>query len=518
LKTQNKLLMAFGALALLVLITSMLGLRTASTTNEAFDGYVHGPAYRMALANHVIDATNARAIAARNLVLTNDAARLAAEKEAVTKAHQAVQDNLAKLRESASHVDDPKVKELVDAIAAVEANYGPVALDIVSKATTGEREAAIAKMNAQCQPLLTALLAAAQTYLEYGASRADAEVQRAGTAYADARWVLIAALVTAFGVALALGVLIPRNLMRSLGAEPADLSLAAKRIADGDLSPVPGAQHARTDSVLASMAAMRTNLARIVSQVRQGSDGVATASNQIAQGNQDLSGRTEQQASALQQTASSMEELGSTVRQNADNARQADQLARGATNVAQQGGAVVAEVVQTMKGINDSSRRIAEIIRTIDGIAFQTNILALNAAVEAARAGEQGRGFAVVAGEVRNLAQRSAEAAREIKALITDSVERVEQGSTLVDKAGATMSEVVDSIRRVSDIVGEISNARTEQANGVAQVGSAVTQMDQATQQNAALVEQSAAAATSLQQQAQQLVQAVAVFRHAETV
>jgi methyl-accepting chemotaxis protein len=210
-----------------------------------------------------------------------------------------------------------------------------------------------------------------------------------------------------------------------------------------------------------------------------------------------------------------MEELGSTVRQNADNARQADQLARGASEVALQGGTVVAEVVQTMKGINDASRRIADIIGTIDGIAFQTNILALNAAVEAARAGEQGRGFAVVAGEVRNLAQRSAEAAREIKSLITDSVERVEQGSALVDKAGSTMTEVVASIRRVSDIVGEISNASAEQSNGVSQVGQAVTQMDQATQQNAALVEESAAAATSLQQQAQQLVQAVAVFRHA---
>ncbi|PTT80117.1 methyl-accepting chemotaxis protein, partial [Pelomonas sp. HMWF004] len=255
--------------------------------------------------------------------------------------------------------------------------------------------------------------------------------------------------------------------------------------------------------------------AHLVDAVRLGSDSVATASTEIAQGNQDLSARTEDQASALQQTASSMEELGSTVKQTADNARQADQLAQSARHIAIQGGEVVAEVVATMHGINDSSRRIADIIAVIDGIAFQTNILALNAAVEAARAGEQGRGFAVVAGEVRTLAQRSAQAAREIKGLITDSVERVSHGSAMVDRAGRTMQEVVEAIRRVSDIVGEISVASAEQSNGVTQVGQAVTQMDHATQQNAALVEQAAAAAGSLQEQARQLVQAVAVFRNA---
>jgi methyl-accepting chemotaxis protein len=239
---------------------------------------------------------------------------------------------------------------------------------------------------------------------------------------------------------------------------------------------------------------------------------VATASAQIAQGNNDLSARTEQQASALEQTAASMEELSSTVRQNADNARQGNQLAQNASTVAVRGGEVVGQVVDTMKGINDASRKIADIIGVIDGIAFQTNILALNAAVEAARAGEQGRGFAVVASEVRSLAGRSAEAAKEIKGLISDSVQRVEQGTVLVDQAGTTMAEVVAAIRRVTDIMGEISAASTEQSQGVAQVGEAVTQMDQATQQNAALVEESAAAAESLKAQAQQLVQAVAVL------
>jgi len=264
---------------------------------------------------------------------------------------------------------------------------------------------------------------------------------------------------------------------------------------------------------LRALGEMQDALMRVVSTVRQNAESVATASAQIAQGNADLSQRTEEQASTLQQTAASMEELGSTVKLNADNAKQANQLAHGASDIAVKGGEVVSQVVATMAEINSSSKRIADIIGVIDGIAFQTNILALNAAVEAARAGEQGRGFAVVAGEVRNLAQRSAEAAKEIKALITASVERVDQGSALVDRAGTTMTEVVNSIRRVTDIMGEISAASSEQSSGVSQVGDAVVQMDQATQQNAALVEESAAAAESLRSQALQMVQVVAVFR-----
>ncbi len=266
-------------------------------------------------------------------------------------------------------------------------------------------------------------------------------------------------------------------------------------------------------------AALKRAIERIgeaVSQVQGAASNIRVGSDEIAHGNQDLSARTEQQASALEETAASMEELGSTVRQNADNAKKANELAQSASTVAARGGDAVGQVVQTMKGINESSRKIADIIGVIDGIAFQTNILALNAAVEAARAGEQGRGFAVVASEVRSLAQRSADAAKEIKALISASVERVEQGTVQVDQAGATMTEVVGSIRRVTDIMAEISAASAEQSAGVAQVGEAVTQMDQATQQNAALVEQSAAAAESLKAQAQQLVQAVSVFRLAD--
>jgi methyl-accepting chemotaxis protein len=330
-----------------------------------------------------------------------------------------------------------------------------------------------------------------------------------------AKRVMNAGLGTIVLAALLLGlsILITRSILRQLGGEPGVAADITHRISQGDLTVDIGLKRNDTSSLLHAIEAMRTSFADIVGQVRTGSESVATASAEIAQGNNDLSARTEQQASALEETAASMEELGSTVKQNADSARQANQLAQSASTVAVKGGEVVGQVVETMKGINDASRKIADIISVIDGIAFQTNILALNAAVEAARAGEQGRGFAVVASEVRSLAGRSADAAKEIKMLINASVERVEKGTALVDQAGETMTEVVSSIKRVTDIMGEISAASNEQSLGVSQVGEAVTQMDQATQQNAALVEEMAAAASSLKSQAQDLVQVVAVFK-----
>ena len=341
------------------------------------------------------------------------------------------------------------------------------------------------------------------------AGAADAFKESQAT-YGSARGIIMGVLALSIVVAVALALWVTRLITVPVG----QAVQATREIADGNLGvQLQVRSKDETGQLLQALTDMRDKLASVVSGVRRNAESVATASAQIASGNNDLSARTEEQASALEQTAASMEQLGSTVRQNADNARQANQLALSASTVAQQGGDVVAQVVDTMRGINDSSKKIADIISVIDGIAFQTNILALNAAVEAARAGEQGRGFAVVAGEVRNLAQRSAEAAKEIKGLITASVERVEQGTHLVDKAGETMTEVVASIRRVTDIMGEISAASQEQSQGVAQVGEAVTQMDQATQQNAALVEESAAAADSLKGQAQELVGAVAVFK-----
>jgi methyl-accepting chemotaxis protein len=307
--------------------------------------------------------------------------------------------------------------------------------------------------------------------------------------------------------------LIVKRLLRQLGGEPHAAMAMAQRVAGGDLSENIKLNAGDTSSLMANLDAMQQSLVSVVSRVREGSEGVATASAEIAQGNQDLSARTESQASALEQTTASMEQLGFTVKQNAESASQANQMALNASTVAASGGEVVGKVVATMKGINDSSRKIADIISVIDGIAFQTNILALNAAVEAARAGEQGRGFAVVASEVRALAQRSAAAAKEIKTLIDASVEQVDAGSALVDQAGSTMTEVVASIKRVTDIMGEISAASSEQAASVAEVGEAVSQMDQMTQQNAALVEEMAAAASSLRSQAQELVEVMEVFK-----
>ena len=302
--------------------------------------------------------------------------------------------------------------------------------------------------------------------------------------------------------------------VRSITTPVQEAVLVARAVANGDLeAEVPVRGNNELGQLMSALSGMRDHLAQVVIKVRQGSEGVATASAEIASGNHDLSARTESQASSLEETAASMEQLSDTVKQNANSASQANQLALSASSVAMKGGAVVGQVVETMRNINDSSKKIADIISVIDGIAFQTNILALNAAVEAARAGEQGRGFAVVASEVRSLAGRSADAAKEIKLLINASVERVEHGTALVDQAGITMTEVVDSIRRVTDIMGEISAASSEQSLGVSQVGEAVSQMDQVTQQNAALVEEMAAAASSLKSQAQDLVQVVAVFK-----
>ncbi|WP_077237547.1 methyl-accepting chemotaxis protein [Herbaspirillum sp. VT-16-41] len=320
-------------------------------------------------------------------------------------------------------------------------------------------------------------------------------------------------LFTVVAVALVvLVVALNRAISRTIGGDPAKAAEVANRIAQGDLTPNIETMPGDHSSLLYAVRSMRNSLLATITNIKTSADTIATASQEIASGNLDLSSRTELQAGSIEETASAMEELTATVRQNADNARQAKQLAESASEVAVQGGSVVGQVVQTMKGITDSSRKIADIIGVIDGIAFQTNILALNAAVEAARAGEQGRGFAVVASEVRSLAQRSASAAKEIKTLINASVSKVDTGSKLVEQAGATMTEVVASVRRVTGIVGEISSASQEQSAGIVAIGHAIAQMDEGTQQNAALVEQAAAAAQSLQDQASNLAGLVSHF------
>ncbi len=345
-----------------------------------------------------------------------------------------------------------------------------------------------------------------------------AEVVRISTLEAASRAEKLsyAALAVVTVIGLFLGFLVSRSIIKLLGGEPADAAATAHAIAGGDLSTLVNVREGDTTSLMVQIKQMQASLIGIVSEVRAGTDTIATASSQIASGNLDLSARTEQQASSLEETASSMEELTSTVKHNADNAIHANQLARSASLVAIQGGNVVSQVVDTMGSINESSRKIVDIIGVIDGIAFQTNILALNAAVEAARAGEQGRGFAVVASEVRNLAQRSAAAAKEIKSLIGDSVEKVENGAKLVDQAGVTMSEVVASVQRVTDIISEITAASNEQTSGIEQINQAISQMDNVTQQNAALVEEAAAAAQSMKEQSENLSRVVSVFRLAD--
>ncbi len=417
------------------------------------------------------------------------------------------------LAEFESRVSAEDQRQAIKALRETFGGYATAREKWATAFTAGNTEEA-AKIRAESTTPLGA--ATVKGFAELIAMQRKAAAESAASASRSVHSLRLTIVVFMLGAALLASVMVVLS-VRAIVTPLKDASRMAEAVAGGDLTVQIDAKGGdEVSDVLLGLQHMQASLSKVVSNVRQSSESLATASAEIAQGNQDLSARTETQASALEETAASMEELGSTVKQNADNAKQANQLAQSASTVAVKGGEVVAQVVDTMKGINDSSKKIADIISVIDGIAFQTNILALNAAVEAARAGEQGRGFAVVAGEVRNLAGRSAEAAKEIKTLITESVERVGHGSILVDQAGATMSEVVASIRRVTDIMGEISVASAEQSSGVSQVGEAVTNMDQVTQQNAALVEEMAAAASSLKGQAQELVQAVAVFKLAQ--
>jgi methyl-accepting chemotaxis protein len=451
----------------------------------------------------------------RNIVIHDDPAFRTSEKALIAEVRT---KNAAIMNKLDQSINLPAARQVYEDIKRLRGEYNRLLDQGIAKAEAGAPPREIGNFIAhQLRPVQTALFEALDKFTELQ-ERASARLSDEGARKAGTASALMLGLALLAGLAGGLtGFLLSRNMRRTLGAEPDELAVALGQVADGDLSRALALRPGDSSSVMAALSRMQGSLAHTVNTVRHNADSVATATVQIAQGNQDLSQRTEEQASALQQTAATMEQLGSTARNNTDNAKQANQLAQGASAVAAQGGAVVGKVVSTMQGISDSSRKIGDIIGVIDGIAFQTNILALNAAVEAARAGEQGRGFAVVAGEVRTLAQRSAEAAKEIKSLIGHSVAQVEQGTALVDEAGRTMDEIVNSIRRVSDIVGEISSASVEQSNGVQQVGDAVGQMDQVTQQNAALVEESAAAAESLKTQARQLVEAVSVFRVANS-
>jgi methyl-accepting chemotaxis protein len=498
---------AFGFILVLSAIVVTIGITRLSDISSSLTLIRSDRVPKVVKLAEITDNVNLIARELRNALIWDDPAKVATALDEADKARQTI----AKIIEALTPtITSDEGRKRLATLTEARSAYVPLQqqfMDLVRAGKPAEAEQLLAE---RLRPAQLAYIKALDGLKDLQIELVEAAANEGEREYAEARLLMFGLLAVMAALGAGLGWWITRSITGPIN-QAVDV---AERVAAGDLSSrIEVRSHDETGRLLAALKAMNASLVTIVDTVRKSSDSIATGSAQIASGNADLSQRTEEQASSLEETAASMEELGSTVKQNADNARQANQLALGASTVAARGGEVVSQVVETMKGINDSSRKIADIITVIDGIAFQTNILALNAAVEAARAGEQGRGFAVVAGEVRTLAQRSAEAAKEIKSLITASVERVDQGSALVDQAGATMEEIVTSIRRVTDIMGEISSASSEQSAGVTQVGEAVSQMDQVTQQNAALVEQSAAAAESLRVQAQHLVQAVSVFR-----
>jgi methyl-accepting chemotaxis protein len=456
-----------------------------------------------------------RMVSLRNLTLLNDAADMEKDLAKIadqTKKYAEANDKLIKLiqNEGSSH---PEKKALLDKLKEKESAAASLPAKAQELGLANNPEVATITLIKKLRPVQQAWLDSLDELvdLEDKLNTSVAEQASAEFKSATIMMLILGALAVAGGAVAAY--VISRSLLKQLGGEPEYAAQIAGQIAAGELTAPIEVAHNDQGSLIFEMKKMRDSLVNIVAQVRMGTDTIATASSEIATGNLDLSSRTEQQASSLEKTTSSMRELTTTVKQNADNAREANQLAASASEVARQGGVVVAEVVETMGSINESSKKIVDIISVIDGIAFQTNILALNAAVEAARAGEQGRGFAVVAAEVRSLAQRSAAAAKEIKTLIDTSVEKVEVGTKLVGQAGVTIDQVVSSVKHVTDIIAEITAASQEQSAGIEQVNHAIIEMDGVTQQNAELVEEAAAAAQSLQDQAAELAKVVSVFK-----
>ena len=509
---RGKLRAAFGVLAALVCALSFVAGYGLEDAHRLFANYVNVTAERVALANEVMHSSNARAIAARNMVLTNDPQELARERDRAVAAHGRVQKAHEALKR---RIDaDPDVsadeRQAYQRLADIEARYAPVALRVVDQASKGQNQAAIQDMNQNCHPLLDQLAAASQAYHDLSGQHAHDVVAQADRM---ARGEMMA-LAGVAGVSVLMALLLAWRMPGTV-INPIEQAIeAARSVAQGDLRRhIACDRNDEAGQLLQALQSMTGSLTHIVSRVREASESIHTGSSQIAQGNQDLSNRTELQAANLEETSATMSEMADAAQGSAQTAEEATRIADDARQAARRGGAVVDQVVSTMADITDSSRKISEIIGTIDGIAFQTNILALNAAVEAARAGEQGRGFAVVAGEVRTLAQRSAEAAREIRLLITSSVERVEAGAKLVGSAGSSIHDIVDQVDRVATLMQEINQATSRQREGLTLINGTVCSLDQATQQNAALVEQGAAASESLRQQADQLRSAVAVFQ-----
>lgn len=511
---RNQLKLAFGTLTGLLIIMAIFSTTRFLAQYANFQGYIEGTRARAEAVHAVRQAIDLRAIAARDLIVVTNEVDRSDEKRVVFQAHAEVHSQLEKLKELVKQANTSNVaREQIKRIEKVEQKYGPVALAIVDLALRDHQDEAIIKLNAECRPLLAELIAATDDYEATAAARSATALRKSEQEYTAGRNMLIIFSLAACTISITAGALITKNLLRTLGTEPVVLKELVNDVANGDLRARRSSVVTESVSVLSSVQRMQSALTGVIASVRENALNVSSASSDIAAGNADLAKRTAQQASSLEQTACSMEQMTSTVTETADSAVRANLMAITASEIAEKGGDLVRQVADTMSGILNASEQIVHIIDVIDNIAFQTNILALNASIEAAHAGEHGRGFAIVALEVRNLAHRSAGAAKQIQSLISNSVERVNAGVELADKAGITMSTVVQHVRDVSGVIAQISTATKEQSSGIAQISQALNDMDLVTQQNSTLVNKGAAAAESLNLRADELVKVVSTFK-----